>query len=191
MNAIAQAQPLSVVNGIPVDNVRALIGRVAETPAAGLTAWRVSTAWEGRTRSRSMTHGFDIGGETVSRAFRVDIDEPIELGGTDLFANPQEHLLAALNACMTVGFTALCALNGIEIERLSIVTAGDIDLSGFFGLAADVAPGYERLNTQITVKGSATAAEFRKIFEMMLATSPNVHNIIRPVALDPVLMVDN
>ena len=39
--------------------------------------------------------------------------EPCQLGGTDRFANPQEHLLAALNACMTVGYVAQCAVRGI------------------------------------------------------------------------------
>jgi hypothetical protein len=36
----------------------------------------------------------------VTRRFSIDIDESRELGGSDHFANPQEHLIAALNACM-------------------------------------------------------------------------------------------
>jgi hypothetical protein len=39
----------------------------------------------------------------VSRHFAIDIDEPFELGGGNAFANPQEYLLAGLNACMIVG----------------------------------------------------------------------------------------
>ena len=38
------------------------------------------------------------------------IDEPLDLGGASGYANPQEYLLAALNACMIVDYTALCAL---------------------------------------------------------------------------------
>jgi hypothetical protein len=45
----------------------------------------------------------------VPRWFSIDIDEPCELGGTNSFANPQKHLLASLNACMTVGYVAQCA----------------------------------------------------------------------------------
>jgi hypothetical protein len=33
----------------------------------------------------------------VPRRFSIDVDEPCELGGTNRFVNPQEHLLAALN----------------------------------------------------------------------------------------------
>ncbi|MEX3966449.1 hypothetical protein AB4Y42_30205 [Paraburkholderia sp. EG286B] len=39
-----------------------------------------------------------MGGQQVPRRFTIDIDEPCELGGSNRFANPQEHLIAALNA---------------------------------------------------------------------------------------------
>jgi len=64
----------------------------------------------------------------VPRRFSIDIDEPCELGGSNRFANPQEHLLAALNACMTVGYVAQCAVRGITLESLEIETDGEIDL---------------------------------------------------------------
>ena len=51
-----------------------------------------------------------------------------ELGGSNRFADPQEHLLAALNACMTVGYAAQCAVREITLESLEIETEGEIDL---------------------------------------------------------------
>src|SRR5271170_3392197 len=94
----------------------------------------VSTSWRGQTQSRSQIEGFGIGGEQVPRRFAIDIDEPCELGGSDRFANPQEHLIAALNACMTVGYVAQCAVRGITLESLEIETEGEIDLRGFLGI---------------------------------------------------------
>src|SRR5205085_775230 len=76
------------------------------------TSWRVATTWQGQARSRAEVTGFRIGGEDVARRFTFDIDEPYELGGSNRFANPQEHLIAALNACMTVGYVAQCAVRG-------------------------------------------------------------------------------
>src|SRR5207302_941057 len=46
--------------------------------------------------------------------------------GSEL-ANAQEHLLAALNACMMVGYVAQCAVRGITLESLEIDTDGEID----------------------------------------------------------------
>jgi hypothetical protein len=95
-----------VVNGINVDDLLALIEGVRRDAAKGNTQWRVTTVWQGQTRSRAHVEGFAIGGRKVPREFSIDIDEPYELGGSNRFANPQEHLLAALNACMMVGYAA-------------------------------------------------------------------------------------
>jgi uncharacterized OsmC-like protein len=189
MNTLTKIPSQAAVNGVPVDDVRALIAAVSADPAAGVTRWRVANRWDGRFRSRGEVEGFEIGGQAVARRFGIDVDEPLELGGTDRHPNPQEHLLAALNACLTVGFTALCALEGLEIESLEIVTQGDIDLRGFFGLDPSVAPGYERLETTVTVKGAASPEAFQRIFDRVLATSPNFHNICRPIQVTPKLVV--
>src|SRR5438552_1569010 len=116
----------SVVIGIDTDAVHALIDNVDSDPAKGMTHWRVASAWQGGTHSRAQVDGFAIGGVDVSRHFSIDIDEPLELGGGNAFANPQEYLLAALNACMIVGYTALCALQGITRDKPEITTEGDI-----------------------------------------------------------------
>ena len=123
------AEP-AVVNGINVDDLFALIEGVKRDAANGKTNWRATTTWQGQARSRTQIDGFDIGGKRIPRQFSIDIDEPSEIGGSNRSANPQEHLLAALNACMMVGFVAQCALRGITLERLEIETAGEIDLRG-------------------------------------------------------------
>src|SRR5262245_36335774 len=117
--------PLS--NGINVDDLFALIGDVKREPEKGKTNWHVITTWQGRTRSRAEIESYELSGQKVPRRFSIDIDEPRELGGSNSFANPQEHLIAALNACMTAGYVAQCAVRGINLESLAIETDGDID----------------------------------------------------------------
>jgi uncharacterized OsmC-like protein len=180
----------NVVNGIDVDALFALIQGVKDDPAKGKTSWRVMTSWQGQTRSRAEVEAFGIGGERVPRRFSIDIDEPFELGGTDRFANPQEHLLAALNACVTVGYVAQCAVRGITLESLEIETDGEIDLRGFLGLDPAVPPGYETLRYTVRIKGSGTKEEFAEIHEAVMATSPNFYNLSRPIGLKPVLVVE-
>src|SRR5437763_11186860 len=115
---VAPSSSSTIVNGINVTDLFALIEGVKRDASTGTTSWRVTTTWQGQTRSRSQVEAFRIGGQRVPRRFSIDIDEPRELGGGDAFANPQEHLLAALNACMTVGYVAQCAVRGITIEKL-------------------------------------------------------------------------
>ena len=189
MVAQAKTAEPNVVNGINVDDLFALIDGVRREPAKGKTNWRVTTTWQGQARSRAQVESFDIGGERVPRRFSIDIDEPHELGGSNRFANPQEHLIAALNACMTVGYVAQCAVRGITLESLAIETDGEIDLRGFLGIDPAVPPGYKHLNYVVRIKGSGTKEEFAEIHEAVMATSPNFYNVSQAVTLKPTLVV--
>jgi uncharacterized OsmC-like protein len=180
----------SVVNGINVDDLFALIDGVKREPAKGKTNWRVNTTWQGQARSRAQIESFEIGGERVPRRFSIDIDEPHALGGSDRFANPQEHLIAALNACMMVGYAAQSAVRGITLESLAIETNGEIDLRGFLGIDPAVPQGYETLNYTVRIKGNGTKEQFAEIHHAVMATSPNFYNMSRAVALKPALVVE-
>ena len=125
----------------------------------------------------------------MPRRFTIDIDEPCELGGSNKFANPQEHLIAALNACITVGYVAQCAVRGITLESLQIETEGEIDLRGFLGIDPKVANGYESLRYTVRIKGSGTRQQFAEIHDAVMATSPNVYNLANAVVLKSTLVV--
>jgi hypothetical protein len=57
---------------------------------------------------------------------------------------------------MMVGYVALCALQGITLERLEIQTEGDIDLRGFFGLDSSIPAGYKSLSYTARIKGNGS-----------------------------------
>ncbi|WP_428410036.1 OsmC family protein [Hyphococcus sp.] len=178
-----------IVNGLNVDDVKALIASAAAGPENNGTKWKVSSAWQGRTHNRSKVTSFHMGGEEVNREFTIDIDEPEELGGANKYANPQEHLLAAINSCMMVGYVAQCALRGIALDSLEIDIEGDIDLRGFLGLDENTAAGYESLTYTVRISGDATPEEFVDIHNAVRATSPNFYNITRAVAMNDRLQV--
>ena len=180
----------NIVNGIDTDAVHTLIEDVDGDPAKGMTHWRVASSWQGGTHSRAQVDGFAIGGANVPRRFVIDMDEPFEIGGANAYANPQEYLLAAMNACMIVGYTALCALQGIALEKLEITTEGDIDLRGFFGLDPAVPAGYRELQSRVVIRGDGTEEQFQNIHQMVLATSPNFFNITRAIRVVPELTIE-
>ena len=180
----------NIVNGIDTDAVHTLIDDVDGDPAKGMTHWRVASAWQGGTHSRAQVDGFAIGRANVPRRFAIDMDEPFEIGGANAYANPQEYLLAAMNACMIVGYTALCALQGIALEKLEITTEGDIDLRGFFGLDPAVPAGYRELQSRVVIRGDGTEEQFQNIHQMVLATSPNFFNITRAIRVVPELTIE-
>jgi uncharacterized OsmC-like protein len=183
------AEP-TMVNGINVGDLFALIEGVKREPAKGKTNWHVTTTWQGQTRSRSEIENYEIGGEKVPRRFSIDMDEPRELGGSNGFANPQDHLIAALNGCMTVGYVAQCAVRGIVLESLAIETDGEIDLRGFLGIDPGVPPGYENLNYTVRIKGNGTREQFAEIHQAVMATSPNFYSLSKSVTLKSALVVE-
>ena len=69
MDTQTKTQETTVVNGINVDDLFALIEGVKRDAAKGKTSWRVTTAWQGQTRSRARVEVFGIGGARVSRRF--------------------------------------------------------------------------------------------------------------------------
>ena len=125
MDGYANTVAPTVVNGINLDDLFALIEGIRTDPAKAKTHWRVATTWQGQTRSRAEVEGFGIGGAEVPRRFAIDIDEPYELGGSNRFANPQEHLIAALNACMTVGYVE-CAVRAEVIRYDCSLSQADL-----------------------------------------------------------------
>jgi uncharacterized OsmC-like protein len=186
MTAIAASPTL---NGINTEALRGAVEEITKDPAKGMTHWQVTTHWRGGTRSDTQVKHFGIGGKQVARDFTVKIDEPLELCGTNQYANPQEYLLAALNACMIVGYSACCAHEGIELEELRIETEGDIDLRGFLSIDPTVKPGYDQLHYTVYIKGNATPEQFEKIHRTVMTTSPNYFNLNTSIPLKSSLVV--
>jgi uncharacterized OsmC-like protein len=177
------------VNGIDVNYLMETIDAVAADPAKGMVAFRVKSAWQGQTRSEHAVESYTLGGQTVPRRFAIKCDEPLELCGENTAANPQELLMSALNACMMVGYVAGCAVRGIKLEALEIVTEGELDLRGFLGIDAKIKPGYEAIQVKVTIKGNATPEQFREIHRTVLMTSPNYFNVSRPIPVEATLAI--
>ncbi len=180
-----------IINGIDTAALRETVNAVSKDPAKGMTHWKVDSQWRGGTRSDTRVTGCVIGDKQVAKDFTIKVDEPLELCGTNQYANPQEYLLASLNACMMVGYSALCALEGIELTDLRIVTEGEIDLRGFLGISPDVKPGYDQLKYVVHISGNGTLEQFEKIHQTVMATSPNYFNVSRAVPLKSRLVIES
>ncbi|MEX1109004.1 MAG: OsmC family protein [Dongiaceae bacterium] len=190
MSTNAMKKPVAnIVNGIDVDALMGVVQDVTAAPAKGMVEFRVKSAWKGQTRSEATVESYKLGGETFNRRFTFGIDEPLELLGENTAPNPQEYLMAALNACVMVGYVAGAAIRGIKLESVEIETQGELDLRGFLGIDPDVKPGYDRLHYTVRIKGNGTTEQFREIHETVIKTSPNYFNIAKPVAIDADLVV--
>jgi organic hydroperoxide reductase OsmC/OhrA len=178
------------VNGVDVDALAEVVREVEQDPARAQVQFRVRSTWKGQTRSRTEIESYTIGGQEVHRHFTVDADEPFELLGRNTAPNPQELLLSALSACLTVGYVTAAAREGIALEKLEIETSATLDLRGFLCVDPALPPGYTALRYVVRVKGTGTPAQFEAIHARVAQLSPNYVNVARPVAIHARLLVE-
>lgn len=178
------------LNGIDTDALKEVMGEVSKDPSVGIVKFQVQTSWQGQTRSETQIDGYEIGGQKVNRKFSITIDEPEELLGENTSANPQEYLMAALNACVMNTYVIASAMKGIRLEKVEIETEGELDLRGFLGIDKSVKPGYEELQYTVRIKGDGTKEQFEEIHKSVMSTSPNYYNIANAIRLNSKLIVE-
>lgn len=183
-------QPVQTINGVAPNDLQELIHTVAQDASQGQLAFQTTTSWVDGARSITRVQAFEWAGQAYARDFTLTIDEPEELGGTNMGPNPQEVLLSALNSCLIATFVSLCSMQGIALEKVEITSVGKLDLRGFFRLEATVPAGYQELRWTLHVKGNATPEQFQQVYEATIAASPNFWNLAHPVSIKPALQID-
>src|SRR6476646_3536378 len=178
------------VNGLDLKVLGEVVDAIQKDPSQAKVAFNVTTRWAGQTRTETVVDGYTIGRRRVTRTHKVVADEPFELLGGDSAPNPQELLMAALNACITVGYVAGASLQGITLERIEIRTRGELDLRGFLGLSDTVPAGYEQIEYEVRIKGDGTPEQFEAIHQTVLRTSPNYFNVSKPISVKATLSVE-
>ena len=179
----------SRVNGLDLNALGEVVEAIEKDPSQAVVGFDVTTRWAGQTRSETVVEGFTLAGERIARTHKIIADEPCELLGSDGAPNPQELLMAAFNACITVGYVAGASVKGIKLESLEIRTRGELDLRGFLGLSDDVPPGYETIEYEVRIKGDGSPEQFQEIHQTVMKTSPNYFNISRPIRVNGTLSV--
>jgi uncharacterized OsmC-like protein len=179
----------SRLNGLDLEALGETVEAISEDANKAIVGFDVATRWTGQTRSETTVEGYTLGGQRIARTHKIVADEPCELLGGDGAPNPQELLMAAFNACITVGYVAGASLRGIALESLEIRTRGELDLRGFLGLSDAVAPGYESVEYEVRIKGNGSPEQFEEIHQTVMKTSPNYFNISRPIRLTGTLRV--
>ena len=120
--------------------------------------------------------------KTVVQAdcFKMTIDEPAGLGGTNEGANPVQYLLAALAGCLNVMGHIIAKEMGFELRCLDIHLDGDLDPGKLFGKSDEKRAGYSEI--RVTVKPDTDADEetIKKWLEAVEERCPVSDNLKNP-----------
>lgn len=132
------------------------------------------TTWRGGMACRTCCQSFSIDNRhPVHQTHVIDSDEPEALGGEGLAPNPQELMLAALNACMTAAFVQEARSEGVTLTHLEIQTHGQLmtGISSSCEKTVGDIPG--QLQYVIHVSGLGTMHQFEQIHRRVISASFN------------------
>ena len=90
-----------------------------------------------------------------ARNFKIVVDEPPTLGGTDHGANPVEYLLASYAGCLNVMGHLIANELGFKLNKLEIEVSGDLNPDRLFGKSFQDRAGFKKI--QVTLKPHAEA----------------------------------
>lgn len=122
-----------------------------------------------KATAKKLPEGMQV--ETNSRGFKIIMDEPEDLGGTNVAMNPVEALLCALGACQTIVASAFAAAHDFTFEDFHVEVEGDLDPDGFMGLA-DVRNGFQEIRTVMHFKTNESQEKTEAFAEFIEKTCP-------------------
>ncbi len=162
------------LNGVNVDELCKTIDTVKTAPEVAKFKFRLRNRWKDGGHNRSMVNGFYGAGEEIERdkTFTLYADEPPVLLGEDNGANPVEHLMHALAACITTSMVYHAAARGIEIEEVESSMEGNLDLRGFLGLDKNVRNGYENIRMNFKIKADVDDEQLQELCRLGPTFSP-------------------
>lgn len=117
--------------------------------------------------------------EAQARSFKIMLDEPKELGGTDKAMNPVEAILCALGGCQTICAYAFAGMNGIKLNNFYVELEGDLDPDGFQGKNPNVRNGFSEIRFKMHFDTDAPqdkVEEFAKFIEAHCPVGDNLGN---------------
>lgn len=179
----------SLLNGINVPALQGFAQSIKDDESKRHARFNVKTKWQHQTRSVATVSRYHLSGKDHPRHFEIAADEPLELLGENTAPNPQELLMAALNACLSVGYAVNASVMGITIHSLEIETDGELDLRGFLGLDENVNPGYDEVTFVVRIHTDAATEKVEELHRVATKTSVNLANFSKAIRMVPKLEV--
>jgi len=120
----------------------------------------------------------------------LTIDEPTNIGGSDLGPSPVEVVLAALGSCQEITYRAYATALGIKLDKVSVEIEGDIDFRGFFAVDDSVRPGYNNIRAVVKIASDAPAEQLEQLREVVNSHCPVLDMLINPVPVSLDLVIN-
>ncbi|MCK9191136.1 MAG: OsmC family protein [Sphaerochaetaceae bacterium] len=118
--------------------------------------------------------------ENEARGFKLIMDEPVEMGGTNKGMNPIEALLCALGSCQVIVASAFAKAKNFKFEECFVEVEGDFDPEGFMG-NPDIRNGFQDIRFKVHFKTDEAQDKCEEFAEFMAQQCPVEDNLVNGV----------
>jgi putative redox protein len=117
------------------------------------------------------------------RGFKVLVEQPENMGSTDVAPRPSELLLAALAACHEVTYRLYADAMDIPLEKVAVSVTGVSDARGFFDVD-DVDAGFSEIYGDIKIVSDASDEDIERLREAVNRHCPVLDDLRKPLKVD-------
>jgi uncharacterized OsmC-like protein len=104
--------------------------------------------------------------------FTLQIDEPVEEGGTNSGPNPMQYFAASLVGCQNEQAQVVAEELEVKLSRINIDLEVDLDLAGFMGMADHSNGSYKQVRMKTVVHGDLTNEQVLELGKKVDARCP-------------------
>ena len=173
-------------NGIILENIDQLTTAISEDPDVAKVQFKAKSKWLGGAKAEVTVSELHSNGQNIrppEREFKLIVDEPAVLGGTDEHPNPVEYVASGLCGCLTAGIATNAALFGTDIEDIKVEVDVNFDIHGVLGIDRTKPNGPLNIHYKVTLKGKngATTEQLTKSKETLDKKSPIRNTLSLPL----------
>ena len=122
-----------------------------------------------------------------ARNFKIVVDEPKNLGGTNDGPNPVEYVLAAFAGCLNVVGHLVAKEMGFSLKGMEINMEGDLDPAKFMGKETEERAGYKEIRVSLKPDSDADEETLQKWLTSVKARCPVSDNLANATPVKVVL----
>ena len=123
-------------------------------------------------KAKAQGNGWPTKVDITDTEWKLQLDEPVEDGGSNSGPNPMQFFIASLAGCQNEQAQVVADELSLNIEQININVEIDLDLSGFMGMADNSDGSYKNVRLDAVVLGEATDEQIANMGQKVDARCP-------------------
>ena len=114
-------------------------------------------------KAKAQGNGWPTKVEVIGTEWRLQLDEPVDDGGSNSGPNPMQFFIASLAGCQNEQAQVVAEELSLSIDQINIEVEIDLDLSGFMGTSDHSNGSYKTVRLETAVLGDITDEQVKSL----------------------------